>query len=102
MSIKLIAAFLNDTLVGGIVIYIFENTIKIQYIASSEIGNDHNAISFLIKYIYEKYNSTHNYLDIGPAYASKNVLNESLVSFKESFGARPLVMEEYELNIAKL
>ena len=101
-NIKLVSAHFEGQMVGGIILYIYGNTVKIQYTASNPLGNKHNAIAFLVQFIHQEYSASKNYLDMGTAYESDNKLNKDLVHFKESFGAVGMSSYTYSLNIQSL
>lgn len=98
-NIKLFSAQFGSNEVGHILVFLFNHVIKCQYIISNPLGNQLEAITQLISFLFQKYNKSHVYLDLGTASTSTGDLNDDLVRFKESVGGKPMPILTYELNL---
>lgn len=99
-NIKLYLAKKEGTIVAGSLIFIYDNIVHTQYMASSETGREIGALDLLISALIDKYKEEKQYFDFGIS-TEKNgsILNEGLISQKEGFGGRTTVYQTYELNV---
>lgn len=98
--IKLYIAKIDDQIIAGSLIFIYKNVIHTQYMASSSLGRRLGALDLVVSSIIDLYKQTKLYLDFG--ISSENygkVLNYGLISQKESFGARTVIYQTWELNL---
>lgn len=97
-EIRLIAAFLNEKMVGGVILYIMPEVVHTQYISATEEGKRLGAIDAIMYYIMSE--SEKHYLDIGTSAGEGGaLLNESLLFQKEGFGARAVCYDTYEWSV---
>jgi hypothetical protein len=98
-SIKLFIAKRDGEVMGGAVLYIADQTVHVQYIASSIEGRKCGALDLLFVVLIERHRSF-RYFDFGISNESDSrVLNRGLTEFKEGFGARAIVHDHYALPI---
>jgi hypothetical protein len=98
-NIKLFTATRHGRLLAGIVIYESRNVAHTQYIAASDEGRDLCANDALVEYLLEVEYAGKRYFDFGTANEQNGrVLNEGLFANKESFGARAIAYEFFELT----
>lgn len=96
--IKLLAAFYKSQMVGGVVLYIHNQVVHLQYIAISEAGRKRHALDLLVYTIIKTYRQQKKYLNFGISNEGEdNRLNKSLLHNKESYGAKAVVQDVYEL-----
>ena len=95
-NIRLYGAFLDGEMEAGVVTYESDNTARTQYIASSDTGREHRATDYLFAELIKDGLHDHHYLDLGISTEKAGaILNEGLIYFKETFGARPIVHDFY-------
>jgi len=99
--IKLFAAYKDDIMLAGVVMYESNmNVAHAQYIANSPIGRKMNALDILFEYLINYYARKRKYFDFGISTEQEGrYLNESLIFYKESFGARACVHDFYEVDV---
>ena len=96
--ITLRAAFLDDTMVAGAVLYRYGHVIHSQYIAATEAGRDTGALDLLFLTLLDELQAPIRFLSFGIASEDGGaVLNDGLAAWKEGFGARSLPHLVYEL-----
>lgn len=98
-NIKLFAVFESEEMLAGVVTYENKNVIHTQYIGSVGQGQEKNATELIISYLINEYGSNKEYFDFGISTEQNGrYLNASLAYFKESFGARAVMYDFYEVN----
>lgn len=98
--IKLYGAFYKDEMVAGNIIYISRNVAYPQHIAATEAGKKMDASSVLTDFLIKKYTSEDKCYSLGTSNEDGGrKLNESLIQSKESFGARAVTYDAYELSL---
>jgi hypothetical protein len=99
-NIKLFAAYRNDVMLGGVVIYASQNVAHAQYIAASDEGKKMSATDLILDWLINERYADKRYFDFGiSTEVDGRYLNLGLVSNKEGFGARATVYDFYELNL---
>ena len=98
-DIKFKAAKLNDRFLSAVMIFKFMNIFHTQYIVTSNDGGEFGALDLIIDDLLT--NSQIEGLSLGRSNKPENALelNESLIWQKESFGARGIILETYEINL---
>ena len=100
-NIKLFAAHLGDEMLAGVVIYETRNVAHAQYIAANERGKKTGALDLILGYLINDYYSGKKYFDFGISTEDNGLeLNVGLIENKQSFGARAIVHDFYEFQIA--
>ena len=93
-------AFYEEELIAASLLFNFENVIHTQYLASGNTGRKLAALDLLIDSSLEEYSGEKRFFSFGISTTGNgHDLNEGLVFFKESFGARALLVDQYELAI---
>ena len=99
-SIKCFGAFLNGRLIAGTVLFIYENAVHTQYLAADETARDIGALDYVIALAVEQYKTSKRYFDFGISTESMGrVLNAGLIAQKESFGARTVAYQAWNMEI---
>lgn len=98
--IKLFGAYASDTMVAGVVIYEHARVAHAQYIAASDQGKRSGALDLIMAHLIEERYAEMDYFDFGISTEKLGLyLNEGLIDNKQSFGARAIVHDFYELDI---
>lgn len=88
--------------VAGTVLYVSENAVHVQYIASSESGRRHGAVDFLFERLIHHDFRHKKYFDMGTSVEQGGwFLNEGLIFQKEGMGGRAVVYDMYELPVSQ-
>lgn len=92
--------YFEDKLVGGVTVFITKNVIHPQYISGNKAFNtQYGGLDFLYHYLMTTIFKNEKYFDFGISNENNGQnLNESLHFWKESFGARTIVQNFYELK----
>lgn len=99
-TIKLLTVYKEGELIGGSIIYISAQVIHLQYIATSEVGKKYHALDLIVHYLIQQYKSTKKYISFGISPGDDEFkLNTGLIQNKESFGARSLMHDVYEITL---
>ena len=102
-NIKLFASYFNNTMLAGVVIYESENVAHAQYTTNSEEGREKGALDIVFDYlINDYYKKNKKYFDFGISTEKDGrYLNLGLVEYKESYGARSVMHDFYEIDIQR-
>lgn len=99
-AIKLYAAFQDDLMLAGVVIFDTPNVVHAQYIANSEKGREIGALDLVIDFLINTYSENKLYFDFGISTENEGLfLNDGLIAQKEMFGGRAIVYDFYEINL---
>jgi hypothetical protein len=99
-NIRLFASYKDSIMLAGSLIYESPNVAHAQYIARNVDSKVPGSLDILFSYLIAKYSSSKRYFDFGISTEDYGLyLNESLVFFKEGFGARSIVYDTYEVDI---
>ncbi len=99
-QIKLLAAYQQGNILGGIMVYEYGQVAHLQYIGISAAGKDQHVLDLLIHQLILEYRSGKKYLNFGVSNEPQNnSLNKTLLQNKESYGARAVVQDTYELSL---
>ncbi len=98
-NIKLFIASKDNQFLGGAILYITHQVVHTQYIHFTFEGKEMGAFDLLMNYLLEVFKDK-RYFDFGISTEKQGrFLNEGLISFKESFGARATVCDFYKLHL---
>jgi hypothetical protein len=99
-NIKLYTASIDEKIEAGIVLYDNGSVIHTQYMAATDTARNVGALDLVISQIIDVYKDCRTYLSFGISTENEGKdLNVGLIRQKESFGARGLVHDLYELHI---
>ena len=99
-NIKLFTARRQQQMLAGVIIYESRNVAHAQYIAANEEGKQTGALDLILSYLINEYYADTKYFDFGISTEDDGrYLNLGLVENKESFGARAIVHDFYELEL---
>jgi len=98
--IKLYTAAQNGIVIGGAVLYIMNNVVKVQYISADETGKRVGALDLLFDVLINQEYQHIPIFDFGISTEKMGkYLNENLIFQKEGFGGRGIVYEIYEVKL---
>lgn len=98
-NIRLYAAFQGDRMLSGCLAYLGQPVFHLQYLHSTEEGRDLGSPDFLVDWMLRGPARDFRWLHFGHSCEQGgNVLNEPLLFFKEGFGGRPVVLDEWECD----
>lgn len=98
-NIKLYAAFFNNIMLGGVLIYETATVAHAQYIAATSDGEQSGAVDLVIDYLIQEAYQHKQYLDLGNCAENDGLqLNNGLMSFKERCGGRAVAHDFYTLK----
>lgn len=91
----------EEGLLAATLLFKFDNVIHTQYLATSAIGKEVGALDYLIeKCIEESADNGYKYFSFGISTESGGrYINSGLLAQKESFGARAMTIDFYEISL---
>lgn len=99
-NIKLYAAYWQEEIIGGTLVYITEQVVHLQYIALNNKGKELHALELIIDVLIAEYSKTKTYINFGVSPGNgPYYLNSNLISNKESYGAGAVVQDTYEIEL---
>ncbi|MFA7446216.1 MAG: GNAT family N-acetyltransferase [Flavobacteriaceae bacterium] len=99
-NIKQFDVYFEDKIVAGTTLFVTENVVHSQYIGSDWQRSKLGSVDFLYDFLIKKYALEKRFFDMGASNKDNGkTLNEGLAYWKESFGARTLVQDFYELEL---
>lgn len=99
-NIRLFGAYSGSQLCAGVLIYESANVAHTQYIAGDEAAKREGALECIFDELLERQYPTKRYFDWGiSTEQAGQYLNTGLVQNKESYGARTVVYDSYELDL---
>jgi hypothetical protein len=92
--------YFENKIVGGVTVFVTKNVIHPQYISGNKAFNTKlGGLDFLYNHLIQNVFSNDKYFDFGISNENNGLqLNESLHYWKESFGARTIVQNFYEIE----
>lgn len=91
----------NGTIVAGTTVFITDTVAHPQYISGNQDKNELGSLDFLYNYLITEVFQDKKYFDFGISNEEQGrKLNEGLIFWKESFGARTIVQDFYEIETA--
>lgn len=99
-NIKQYNVYFEGKIIGGTTVFETDNVTHIQYISSNELRSKTGSIDYLFDFLIDKYAGEKRYFDFGISNENNGkTLNEGLLYWKESFGAKTVVQDFYELEL---
>lgn len=98
-NIKLYGAFLGERMVAGCLAFLGEPVFHLQYLHASDEGRELGAPDLLVDWMLREPAAPFHWLHFGHSCEHNGaVLNGPLLFFKEGFGGRPVVLDEWECD----
>ncbi len=99
-NIKQFIVYKEEIPLAGVTIFETETVAHIQYISANSEGRNLGSLDLLINYLTNDKYTQKNYFDFGISNENQGVnINKGLLNWKESFGARSVVHDFYEIEI---
>ena len=99
-NICLFAAFKEQEMVAGTVLFITPRVVKTQYISASPSGKEQGALDLLFSHLLANPPQTQSYFDFGTsALEQSTALRLPLIFQKEGFGGRAVCYDTYEWDV---
>ena len=89
----------EDKIVAGTTVFITDKVAHPQYISGNEQKNELGSLDFLYNYLITEVFENKEYFDFGPSHEENGKkINEGILFWKESFGAKTAVQDYYEVK----
>ncbi len=100
-NIKLLTAYSEQELLGGVLLFIHPEVINLQYMATSKSGKQKHALDLLVDTVINTYQNNKKYLSFGSSQDAREPysLNFNLLQNKGSYGARGVAQDTYQINL---
>lgn len=99
-NIKLYAAYKEDKMLAGVVVFETDKVAHAQYIANSDEGRQCGALDAVMDYLINQQYANKEYFDFGVSTENNGMyLNEGLVTQKQEFGGRGIAYDFYEIRV---
>jgi hypothetical protein len=99
-NIKLFASYRESVMMAGVIIYESERVAHAQYIGAVEEGYKQGAVDCIINYLISDYYNQKRFFDFGVSTEPGGTsLNAELIQNKQSYGARAIAHDFYELDL---
>lgn len=96
-NIELYVAKLNNKMIAGTVLFIYDNLVHTQYLAADDTAREVGALDLVISELLTIYKNK-KYFDFGISTENNGrYLNEGLIRQKEGFGGRVIAYNTYLL-----
>ena len=91
----------EDKIVAGTTVFITEKVAHPQYISGNENKNTLGSLDYLYNHLITEVFANKNFFDFGPSHENNGKkINEGILFWKESFGAKTTVQDYYEVETA--
>ena len=101
-NIRHFNVYKGDALVAGTTVFCTENVAHPQYISGNQQKNELGSLDFLYSHLITDIFKDKHYFDFGPSHEEQGKkINEGILFWKESFGAKTAVQHYYEVATAK-
>jgi hypothetical protein len=89
----------GNNIVAGTTIFISDNVVHPQYISGNNQKNELGSLDYLYDYLINVVFKDKKYFDFGPSHEENGMkINEGILFWKESFGAKTTVQDYYEIE----
>lgn len=97
--IKQVNVYQDDKIVAGTTVFLTKKVIHPQYVSANNNKNELGSLDVLYNFIIDHFIAGRNYFSFNTSSEENGkLLNEGLLFWKESCGARPHVFNNYEIN----
>ncbi|MDU0457451.1 MAG: GNAT family N-acetyltransferase [Geobacteraceae bacterium] len=99
-NIKLYASYIGDTMLAGVIAFIFPTCVHFQYTFNDDAGLEMGALDIIIENLINSVYPSSTFISFGVSTEDGGRhLNEGLIHQKEMFGARTVVHDFYEIKL---
>ncbi|MGI2327673.1 GNAT family N-acetyltransferase [Planococcus sp. YIM B11945] len=96
-NIKVVTAYKDNKCVSGLIMYLTDNVAHLQYSSASPEWKKIGVLDLLLDVVINEAMATKRYFDCGVSVENNgHILNEGLLAYKEGFGGRGIVYQQYE------
>ena len=100
-NIRLFAGYREDEMLAGVIVYETPQVAHAQYIAATDVGRELAAHDCVMDELLNEVYAHKSYFDFGISTENRGrTLNAGLIENKESFGARAVAYDHYEMDAA--
>ena len=97
-EIQLWTAKYKGKIIAGTLLFVYDNVVHTQYMASDKVSREIGGLDLLIKTAMDNFSETKKYFDFGISTEENGkFLNEGLISQKEGFGGRTVCYQTWEI-----
>jgi len=97
--IKQVNVYQDDKIVAGTTVFLTKKVVHPQYVSANSNKNELGSLDVLYNFIIDHFITGRNYFSFNTSSEENGkLLNEGLLFWKESCGARPHVFNNYEIN----
>ncbi|MDG2052820.1 MAG: GNAT family N-acetyltransferase [Flavobacteriaceae bacterium] len=97
--IKQVNVYQDNKIVAGTTVFLTKNVVHPQYISGDQNKNELGSLDLLMNDVFDHFKEGRNYFSFNTSSEENGkLLNEGLLFWKESCGARPLIFNNYEIN----
>tara|TARA_B100000497_G_scaffold28257_1_gene33172 strand:+ start:4905 stop:5876 length:972 start_codon:yes stop_codon:yes gene_type:complete len=97
--IKQVNVYQDDKIVAGTTVFLTKKVVHPQYVSANINKNELGSLDVLYNFIIDHFIAGRNYFSFNTSSEENGkLLNEGLLFWKESCGARPHVFNNYEIN----
>jgi hypothetical protein len=101
-NIRHFNVYYENKIVAGTTFFITDKVAHLQYISGNEQKNELGSLDFLYNYLITGVFAAKNFFDFGPSHEEKGKkINEGLLYWKESFGAKTNIQNFYEVQTSQ-
>lgn len=98
-NIRQFSVYDGDEIVAGTTVFVTESVVHFQYTGATDLGREFRALDLLVVTLLTEVFQDLEYFDFGICNEREGRgINQGLLTWKESFGARCLVHEFYEID----
>jgi len=98
-NIKQINVYKDNVLVAGSTLFITKTTLHPQYVSGDENKNRYGSLDLLYDFMINEFSSEKRYFDFNTSSENNGkLINEGLIFWKETCGARTFVCNNYEVK----
>lgn len=91
----------QDKIVAGTTIFVTDKVAHPQYVSGNPQKNELGSLDYLYHHLITNVFAEKDFFDIGPSHEENGTrINEGLLFWKESFGAKTTVQDYYEIDTA--
>lgn len=89
----------NDQIVAGTTVFVTDKVAHPQYISGNMQKNELGSLDYLYSHLITEVFKDKNFFDFGPSHEENGKkINNGILFWKESFGAKTTVQDYYEMN----
>lgn len=100
-NIRHFNVYFNDKIVAGSTIFVTDKVAHPQYISGNPQKNELGSLDYLYEYLIADVFKDKQFFDFGPSHEENGKkINEGILFWKESFGAKTTVQDQYQVATA--